>query len=236
MKSFISKVLFIAFTAVLLISCLPDRDVLFTDTGMCTRLGRDRLQTDNGNIYNIVENDSGSMIADTLKRVMISCDVLSAVSGKSNEYDIRIIDFRGALCEEPVVASSIPLDTLGVDGVNVVQAWVSGGYLNSFLNVTLKRNSETVHDINLLFDDFKSNADTLYFKMRHNAHGESPENPEESLNNLVFAGVYASFPLNNILPIGGKYPIVHLEWDWYLDESIAGSREKSTRSGNLKVE
>ena len=236
MKSFIYKVLFIAVMAVLLISCLPDRDVLFTDTGMCTILGRDRLQTDSGNIYNIVENDSGSLIADTLKRIMISCDVLSAVSGKSNEYDIRIIDFRGALCEEPVIASSIPLDTLGIDGVNVVQAWVSGGYLNSFLNVALKKNSDTVHDINLLFDDFKSNADTLYFKMRHNAHGESPENPDQSLNDLVFAGVYASFPLNNILPVGGKYPIVHLEWDWYLDESIPGSREKSTRSGNLKVE
>ena len=221
MKSFFSRVFLTAVTAILLISCLPDRDVLFTDSGMCTTLGRDKLQTDSGNIYNIVENDSGSLIPDTLK---------------SNEYNIRIIDFRGALCEEPVIASSIPLDTLGIDGVNVVQAWVSGGYLNSFLNVAMKKNSDTVHDINLLFDDFKSNADTLYLKMRHNAHGESPENPEESFNNLVFAGVYASFPLNNILPTGGKYPIVHLEWDWYMDEYSPGSREKSTRSGNLKVE
>ena len=236
MKSLVSKVIFIAFMAVLLISCLPDRDVLFTDSGMCTTLGRDRLQTDSGNIYNIVENDSGSLIPDTLKRIMVSCDVLSAVSGKSNEYNIRIIDFRGALCEEPVIASSIPLDTLGIDGVNVVQAWVSGGYLNSFLNITMKRNSDTAHDVNLLFDDFRSNADTLYFKMRHNAHGESLENPEMSLNDLAFAGLYASFPLNNILPVGGKYPIVHLEWDWYLDESSPGSREKSTRSGNIKVE
>ena len=236
MKSLVSKVIFIAFTAVLLISCLPDRDVLFTDSGMCTTLGRDRLQTDSGNIYNIVENDSGSLIPDTLKRIMVSCDVLSAVSCKSNEYDIRIIDFRGALCEEPVIASSIPLDTLGIDGVNVVQAWVSGGYLNSFLNITMMRNSDTAHDVNLLFDDFRSNADTLYFKMRHNAHGESLENPEMSLNDLAFAGLYASFPLNNILPVGGKYPIVHLEWDWYLDESSPGSREKSTRSGNIKVE
>ena len=236
MKSFVSRVFLTAVTAILLISCLPDRDVLFTDSGMCTTLGRDKLQTDSGNIYNIVENDSGSLIPDTLKRIMISCDVLSTVSGKSNEYNIRIIDFRGALCEEPVIASSIPLDTLGTDGVNVVQAWVSGGYLNSFLNVAMKKNSDTVHDINLLFDDFKSNADTLYLKMRHNAHGESPENPEESFNNLVFAGVYASFPLDNIMPIGGKYPIVHLEWDWYTDEYSPGSREKSTRSGNLKVE
>ena len=236
MKSFVSKVLFAAITALLLISCLPNRDVLFTDTGMCTILGRDRLQTDSGNIYNIVENDSGSLIPDTLKRIMVSCDVLSAVSGKSNEYDIRVIDFRGALYKEPVIASSIPLDTLGIDGINVIQAWVSGGYFNSFLNITMKRNSETAHDINLLFDDFKSNADTLYFKMRHNAHGESLDNPEENLNDLVFAGVYASFPLNNILPVGGKYPIVHLEWDWYVDESSSGSREKSTRSGNIKVE
>ena len=207
-----------------------------TDSSKGRLLGRDRLQADSGNIYNIVENDSGSLIPDTLKRIMVSCDVLSAVSGKSNEYNIRIIDFRGALCEEPVIASSIPLDTLGIDGVNFVQAWVSGVFLNSFLNITMKRNSDTAHDVNLLFDDFRSNADTLYFKMRHNAHGESPENPEMSLNDLAFAGLYASFPLNNILPVGGKYPIVHLEWDWYLDESSPGSREKSTRSGNIKVE
>lgn len=236
MKPSLSTVLFTAVTALLLVSCLPERDVLYSETGMCTTLGRNRLQTDSGNIYNIVENDSGSAISDTTKRVMISCDVISAVSEQSKEYNIRLIDFREALCEEPVLASSIDVDTLGQDGVNVIQAWVSGGYLNSFLNVAIMRNSDTVHDINLMYDDISSNADTLYFKMRHNAHGESPENPELSPSSLVFAGVYASFPVSGILPVGGKYPVVHLEWDWYVDDSAPVTSEKSTRSGNLKIE
>ena len=222
--------------AMFFISCLPSREYLYTDTGMCTKIGLDRLQTDGGDIYNITENDSGSLIPDTLKRIMITCDVMSAVPGKTNEYNIRLIDFRGALCVKPVTASSIPVDTLGTDGIKVSQAWVTGGYLNSFLYITLKRNSDTVHGINVLFDDIRSNSDTLYLNMRHNAYGECPENPEQDLNYLVLAGVYASFPLDGILPVGGKYPIVHLEWDWYSEDGATFTREKTTQSGNLKVE
>lgn len=236
MKTFVYKAIFAAAAALSLISCLPDREYLYTDSGMCTRLAADKLQTDGGAIYYIVENDNGYTIADSLKRVMISCDVMSAVPGKTNEYNIRLIDFRGALCEDPVAVSTIATDTLGHDGINVVQAWVSGGYLNSFLNLTVMNSSNTVHDVKVLFDDVRSNSDTLYFQMRHNARGESLENPEMSLNQLTLAGVYASFPLAGILPVGGNYPTVHLEWDWYMDDGISYSREKSTRSGDLKVE
>ena len=236
MKAFVPKVISALFVAMSLISCLPDREYLYTDTGMCTRIGFDRLQTDAGAIYNITENNSGANIPDSVKRVMISCDVTSEVPGKTNEYNIRLIDFRSALCEEPVIASFTPVDTLGTDGIRVAQAWVSGGYLNSFLYVTMKRNSDTAHSINVLFDDIKSNSDTLYLTMRHNAYGESPENPEQDLNYLVLAGVYASFPLNGVMPVGGSSPIVHLEWDWYIEDGASITREKAPHTGNLKVE
>ena len=236
MRSFIPKALSAALAALLLVSCLNKGEYLYSDTGMCTKIGADRLRTDGGAIYNIVENSSGSNFSQTSKRIMISCDVQSAVPGTTNEYNIRLIDFREALVDEPVTASAMTADTLGNDGINVVQAWVSGGYLNSYLNVTMKNYSDTSHDIKVLFDDVRSNSDTLFFKMRHNAHGESPENPEMSFNQLTLAGVYASFPLAGILPVGGNYPTVHLEWDWYTDEGSSYGREKSTRSGNLKVE
>ena len=236
MRAFIPKAISAAIAALLLVSCLNKGEYLYTDTGMCTRIGADRLQTDSGAIYNIVENSSGSNFSETSKRVMISCDVQSAVPGTTNEYNIRLIDFREALVDNPFTASAVAIDTLGNDGVNVVQAWVSGGYLNSYLNITVKSYSDTPHDIRVLYDDVRSNSDTLYFQMRHNAHGESPENPDMSFNQLSLAGLYASFPINGILPVGGKYPIVHLEWDWYIDDSSSYSREKSTRSGNLKIE
>ena len=236
MRAFIPKAISAAIAALLLVSCLNKGEYLYTDTGMCTRIGADRLQTDSGAIYNIVENSSGSNFSETSKRVMISCDVQSAVPGTTNEYNIRLIDFREALVDNPFTTSAVAIDTLGNDGVNVVQAWVSGGYLNSSLNITVKSYSDTDHDVRVLFDDVRSNSDTLYFQMRHNAHGESPENPDMSFNQLSLAGLYASFPINGILPVGGKYPIVHLEWDWYIDDSSSYSREKSTRSGNLKIE
>ena len=236
MKAFIPKAISAAVAALLLVSCLNKGEYLYSDTGMCTKISADRLQTDSGAIYNIVENSSGSNFSESAKRVMISCDVQSAVPGTTNEYNIRLIDFREALVDEPFTASAMATDTLGNDGINVVQAWVSGGYLNSYLNITVMSYSDTDHDVRILFDDVRSNSDTLYFQMRHNAHGESPENPDMSFNQLSLAGLYASFPINGILPVGGKYPIVHLEWDWYIDDSSSYSREKSTRSGNLKVE
>lgn len=236
MKAFVFKVISAAFAALLLVSCLQKGEYLYTDTGMCTKLSSDMLQTDSGTIYHITENSSGSNISESAKRVMISCDVTSAVSGKTNEYNIRLIDFREALVDEPVTASYMVTDTLGNDGINVVQAWVSGGYINTFLNVTVKNYSDIVHDVKILFDDARSSSDTLYFKMRHNARGESPENPEMNFNQLSLAGLYASFPITGILPVGGSYPAIHLEWDWYNDDVGSYSREKSTRSGNLKVE
>lgn len=227
-----------AVAALSAVSCLPDKEYMFSDTGMCTPIAINRLRTDSGSIYNVTENSTGTGISDTLKRVMISCDVTSQVPGTSNEYNIRIIDWAPADCREAIYASSEEAATAGDDGLNIVQAWVSGGHLNTFSNFAVLYDSETEHDVNLVYDDFRSNSDTLYFKMHQDGRGESPQNEEYDIPRFAIVGCYSSFPISSIIDgttAGGKAPILHLEWDWYDDDGMI-TRTKTTRSGNVLIQ
>ena len=127
MKAFHSIALALVATAALSVSCLPNDEYLYSETGMCTRIARDKLLTDKGLTYYIVDNNSGSMIPDSVTRVMISCDVMSKLEGRSDEYNIRLLDFMAAFTTDPLVAGTDEAEAAGHDGVSVTQAWVSGG-------------------------------------------------------------------------------------------------------------
>ena len=236
MKAFVSRALLFFTAAALFISCLPEKEYLYSETGMCTRIGHDRLLTDKGLTYNVVENGSGMGIPDTLTRVMISCDVMSEVAGSSNEYNIRLLDFMAAYVADPVKAGTPEEEEAGHDGIGVAQAWVSGGYFNGYVTIAVPNPVVEEHALNLVFDEARSTSDTLYFEMRHNANGECPENEKYDLYAFQSAGTYVSFPLKGILPESGKKPVVHVEWDWYDNDGVNITREKITRSGNLTVE
>ena len=223
----------IAATA-LLASCFPESDYMYNDTGMFTLAGPTKLVADTGDIYYITENNAGAVIPDTLKRVMASCDVLEAVSGKQNEYNVRLNDFSGAICKAPVPLHAADAANVGTDGININQAWISGGYLNLYVSYALYQGAtKDKHVINLVHDNIRSNSDTLYFEMHHNAHGDSPENTDISLYDFIFGGRYASFPISDILGTGK--PVIHIEWDWYIGDEYSYTREKSTHSGNIPV-
>lgn len=236
MKAFHSIALSLIAAAALSVSCLPENEYLYSETGMCTRVAHDKLLTDKGLTYYIKDNDSGSMIPDSVTRVMISCDVMSKVEGRNDEYNIRLLDFMAAFTTDPLRAGTPEAEAAGHDGINVSQAWVSGGYLNGYLTLALPNPNKEDHDINLVFDETRSSADTLFFEVRHNAHGECPENEENDLYIFHFAGTYVSFPLEGILPKEGKKPIVHVEWDWYDSDGTSIVRNKSTHSGNIEVD
>lgn len=234
MKRLVSFILMAA-SAALLASCLPDpEEFLYTESGMFTVAGSNQLITDSGNIYDIVQNNSGADIPDTLKRVMAVCDVLTKTAGTSNRYSVRLMEFAGAFVKDPVPMSGMDESAIGHDGLNIKQAWVTGGYLNAYSFIAMFNPSKVNHELNLVYDDVRSNADTLYFEVRHNAHGECPENEDTVLKDFVFAGAYLSFPLDGILE-EGKKPIVHLEWDWYVGDEYSFTREKKTHFGNLEV-
>ena len=203
MKAFHSIALALVAAAALSVSCLPNDEYLYSETGMCTRIARDKLLTDKGLTYYIVDNNSGSMIPDSISRVMISCDVMSKVEGRSDEYNIRLLDFMAAFTTAPLVAGTDEAEAAGHDGVSVTQAWVSGGYLNGYVTLALPNPANEDHDINLVYDDVRSNV---------------------------------SFPLEGILPTGGKKPVVHVEWDWYDSDGSMIVRTKTTHSGNVTVD
>ena len=232
-RSFIKFLVLTAFAAVL-VSCFPDMEYMYTETGMCTILSKERLQTDNGDIFHITENNSGYLFPDTLKRVMVRCDVISAVEGKSNEYNVRLMEFSGAFCQPPVRTSAMDEEAIGDNGINVSQAWISGGYFNAYVQLPMLNPPQVDHAINLVYDDIRSNSDTLYFEMRHNAHDECPENHSIPITSFVFAGTYLSFPLEGILE-SGKNPVCHIEWDWYDGDSYSITSDKVHRSGNISV-
>lgn len=232
MKLNLRKSILAAASAVILVSCFPDEPYLFSDTGMFSVLGLNKLQSDTGNIYYVTQNTTGLDIPDTLKRVMVSCDVMSAREGKQNEYDIRLLQFIAAFHKTPLLMSTVDESAVGNDGINIDQAWVSGGYLNAHVEIALLSPSKADHTFNLVFNDLKSNSDTLYFEMRHNAHGESPDNPEYNPAAFIIGGAYASFPLAGILQ-EGQTPICHFDWVWYEGDEFNVTREKINKSGNI---
>ena len=234
MKRLVSLIL-MASAAALLPSCLPDaEELLYTESGMFTVVKSNQLLSDSGNIYDIVQNNSGADIPDTLKRVMALCDVLTKVPGTSNQYNVRLMEFAEAFVKDPVPISGMDESAIGHDGLNIKQAWVTGGYLNAYAFIAMFNPTKVEHELNLVYDDVRSNADTLYFEARHNAHGECPENEDTILKDFVFAGAYLSFPLDGILE-EGKKPIVHLEWDWYIGDEYSFTRDKKTLFGDLNV-
>lgn len=237
MKKYFCRIILAAAAIILLDSCLPEREYLFSDAVMCSVINPVRLKSDGGNIYNIVENSTGSLIPDTLKRVMISCDVLSATASSPSEYDIRIIDFMAAFSKDPVYAGSIEEGgTAGDDPVKVTQAWISGGYLNSYINLLLRNPSEVDHDFNLVYDDSRSTSDTLYFRMCHDAKGETPDDTGLSVAHFVTAGTYVSFPIESILPQSDKSKTVYLEWEWFDSDDGSYSTERKTFSAKIIIQ
>lgn len=235
MKLTFTKCIVLAAFCAVMASCLPEMEYMYTDTGMCTLLAPDKLQTDGGDIYHISQNNAGANIPDTLKRVMTRCDVMSPVEGRANEYYVRLMEFASAIVEDPVLKSDMDETVVGNNGLNISSGWISGGYLNAYVFIPMLRPTKVNHTINLVFDDIRSNADTLYFEMRHNALGECPENPDIPLTSFEFAGTYTSFPLEGILE-SGKKPICHIEWDWYEGDEYSFTRNKIRRSGNLSIQ
>lgn len=233
MKHNAFRYILIAAATALLASCLPESDYMFTDTGMYTLAGHNRLQADSGDIYIITENRTGEEIPDTLKRVMAICDVLSQVEGKEHEYKVRLNDFAEALCKAPLAREDMDEAAIGNDGVNINQAWSTGGYINAHISYAVLPSSKKAHMVNLIYDSVRSHSDTLFFELRHNAFGECPENTEHPLNSFVFASAYTSFPISDL--VGNGKPVIHLEWDWYDGDEYVFRREKIRRQGNIPL-
>lgn len=163
--------------------------------------------SDQGNVFNIVENEAAGNI-DTLKRVIMTCDILRKTAGTDDSYDIRLTEISPVLAKDPVRASeTVDEDILKKDPVQIQNIWQSGGYLNMKITVPVEAGSGRKHLINLVLDDSTAADGTYTFELRHNGFGEVWTT--ESVG-YVLAGTYVSFPIGKL--IAGDSAKVCIKW------------------------
>lgn len=174
--------------------------------------GGTQIDTDEGTVFNIVDI-AGTGKLDTIKRVVVLCDVLRATENKTNEYDVNIRDFERVELLNAVRTRDLDPEKVGTDIADLRQCWYEGGYLN-FLIAHLEKDSKAIHDINIEYNDVKSNADTLYFQVRHNANGDKPANGDD-VKNFTLKGGYFSVEAKQYKPAPDSPIKITVEWDWY---------------------
>ncbi|MDO5443037.1 MAG: NigD-like C-terminal domain-containing protein [Bacteroidia bacterium] len=213
-------------------SCMDVDSPISTGTVICNVINSIRLQDDAGEYLNIVETAIGT-IPDTIKRAMINCDVLVQHEDDANEYDIRLLEYAPVTIAEPVLASGTSEEELGSDALDI-SLWGSGGYLNSFTSFTSLKDSDTEHEFNLVLDDTRSGADTLYLRFTHNAFGESYDNPDADVSKIQESGKYFSYDLDKFIPSGQQSIVLYIEYESFVTSSSVILRDKETKSGYLK--
>ena len=200
--------------ALTLTSCFGNEDYMYSGLEMVNVVSQNRLQNDDGTVFNIVESVVGNLPAD-VKRAMISCDVLKNTEGKTDEYDIRLLDFAQSLVKDPILSGAAVPDTLGNDPICANQIWMTKGYINGLFQVIVLDGSKQEHTVNLVYDEARSHSDTLFFNIRHNAYGDSIEPQENRDKYYYYNSGYFSFPVSAYIPEGKESVVVHLDWDWF---------------------
>lgn len=229
-----ASILAILASAICISSCIQNDDILSTELCMVNIESPTRLITDAGLTFNVVET-SVSAIPDTVKRVMILCDVLRQTGASTDEYDVHLLNFAHVLTKHPVLKSTADEEVIGSDGITPAQLWTGGEYLNGAIQFTSVINSKVSHTVNLVFDDTRSNSDTLYFSLHHNAHGESLEHEDIPESMLTVASDYVSFPVTEYIPEGKDEIVLHLDWSWYKEEFGYLVKEKALHSVDIQL-
>lgn len=202
------------FFSVLAVSCKKDDTILynFTTTG---NVVDGQFISDDGDMF-IIKDRTCSDSFEGIERAIVYCDILK--QNGPHSYDIRLNGITRMLVKNAVTASAADEAAIGNDPISLEAGWFSGGYMNIHGLITYKKDSETMHFINLVYDDVNSGADTLRFTLRHNGYGEIYGAPEVEKKDLLLGRVCASFPVERYIPAGAESIPVKVSWTWYLTD------------------
>ena len=194
MKNRMKRILLSALIAVIAISCKKDDTLRYNNLTMGNIVG-ETIVSDQGNTFDIAET---LFEVDLQKfkygRVFLMCDVLKKTS--ENRYDIRLTGIESVLTKDVLTLSEITEDKLMVeDAINIRDIWYGGGYLNLFIELAHKEDSEKEHMITLVHDD-QSEEEGYVFILRHNAFGETPSEEDKEYRS---AFGYVSFPIAGLI-------------------------------------
>lgn len=165
----------------------------------------------NQKFHILIKDCEGSL--DTCNRVVVFCDILSQLDQEGQEYNIRLRGFTSPLVSDPVPASKA--GEVGPDPIDMTQGWFSANYLNMYIRYTYDPKKKTEQKIALVYDDTRSNTDTLYFSLKCNGEEENLVSGKYKMSELALGHTYASFPVAQYVPAGKKDIVVSIGWDWY---------------------
>ncbi len=196
-------------------SCAKEDNILHYNNATMGNIVNGKFVSDQGNIFNITsQNCSGDITK--LERAFVICDVIRKVEGTENEYDVEL-NYLATVLDKPAVPSSNiqDLETYMNDPLVLHDIWFSGGYLNVYISVPVKRTGGQTHEINLLY----GKEEGIYkFNLRHDAKGEVLKGTAED-NDLAIAYAYASFPVSEL--ISEETAMVDISLQQYL---VSGSQ------------
>jgi hypothetical protein len=202
----------------LFFSCLDD-DYIYVSYGVIQNVtSKDNYEilTDKGNTLVVTKSYTSATIEDG-KRILANYEILSDKDKSKKVYEVKVNGFYHLL-SKPLVNESFILedeearrDSIGNDPFYAVDSWFGGDYLNIDLNLYYSKISDKKHMINLIYDDTRSTADTIYLALRHNAYGEIPGEG----HSLYRDWGRCSFQIADLLPEGVTSKPVKLMWIQY---------------------
>ena len=221
----------------ILTSCKGDETLYYNNITM-GNIDGSYIVSDQGNKFEISESlvnvDFSKM---GYGRVILSCDVLKKI--ENDLYTIRLTNIASVLTKDIIAAESITPEqnVLNIDNpVIIKEVWYGGGYINMLLQIAVKKGSETIHYINLVYDGSETDQDgivTYSLSLRHNASGDTPT--EEDLETYALSHNYVSFPIAKLIePETAK---ITLNWTSHKLENgvyLALESEKSKSTFNWK--
>lgn len=191
-------------------SCQTDDTIRYNNATMGNVVDGSFI-SDQGNIFNVVEQTCQGKL-DTMKRAYVLCDILKSTEGSSNAYDIRL-NYMSQVLTKDIIPSTELKDSLANDPLLLQDIWVSGGYVNLFINLPIDPKNSKQHRIECVFDQEESKDGEYVFCLRHDADGELLQDNGNN-SNMVLAGAFASFPVSSLIKEDSAK--ITLKWKSYI--------------------
>ena len=226
--SFVKYILSVI-SALCLWSCAMDNTLQYSNVTMGNFVDG-KFISDQGLTFDIVERTySGSI--DSLKRAMISCDILYR-SGDGG-YSVRLTGVEAIFTKNPVDSTSVMNDTeiMVENPLNIGEIWYSAGYLNMLVYIPIKENSEQAHLINLVRNDESADTGIYKFTFKHNAFGEVISDND---NDFVIASTYVSFPIVQLFKENEQK--VQVIMNWTSNEEKDGNWSVETKKNTISLD
>ena len=160
--------------------------------------------------------------------VFFLCDLTGFAENGS--YQASLKSYEPVTRKAALVKSDSDPDVYGNSPVDLQYVWGGNSqkrYIDISCLATSLKNSETVHTIDLVLDDVRSNADTLYLEIHHQGFGESYENEAYGISDFQIDTHYLRFDLSNLIPSSaGPSIVLHFDWDWFEVSNNTLQRDK----------